>query len=228
LAEPTRELPRLAPVAAARAEAAWLEGDRDAVASATEGVLPLAVERKWGSLAGELAVWRRRVGLGGEVQAEVAEPYALELAGDWAGAAGRWRELGCPYEAALALADAEEEAPLRRALEELQRLGARPAADVVARRLRELGVRRLPRRPRRATAANPAGLTARELEVLGLLGADLRNAEIAARLHIAEKTAGHHVSAVLAKLGVRSRREAVRVAAERQILHGEGVLAPRR
>jgi DNA-binding CsgD family transcriptional regulator len=203
LAEPTGELPRLAPVAAARAEAAWLEGDREAAALATEGVFPLAMEWKWEWLAGELAVWRRRAGLGGEVPAEVGEPYALQLAGDWARAAERWRELGCPYEAALALADAEEEAPLRRALEELQRLGARPAADVVARRLRELGVRRLPRRPRRATAANPAGLTARELEVLALLGADLRNAEIAARLHIAEKTAGHHVSAVLAKLGVR-------------------------
>ena len=213
LAEPTRELSRLAPVAAARAEAAWLEGDRDAAASATEGVLPLAVERRWGWLAGELAVWRRRVGLGGEVPAEVGEPYVLQLAGDWAGAAERWRRLGCPYEAALALADAEEEAPLRQALEELQRLGARPAADVVARRLRELGVRRLPRRPRRATAANPAGLTARQLEVLGLLAADLRNAEIAARLHIAEKTVDHHVSAILAKLGVRSRREAARVAA---------------
>jgi DNA-binding CsgD family transcriptional regulator/tetratricopeptide (TPR) repeat protein len=228
LAEPTRELSRLAPVAAARAEAAWLEGDRDAAAAATEGVLPLALERKWGSLAGELAVWRRRVGLGGEVPAEVGEPYVLQLAGEWARAAERWRELGCPYEAALALADADQEAPLRRALDELTRLGARPAADVVARRLRELGVRRLPRRPRRATAANPAGLTARELEVLALLAADLRNAEIAARLHIAEKTAGHHVSAVLAKLGVRSRHEAARVAAERQILHGDGERAPRR
>jgi ATP/maltotriose-dependent transcriptional regulator MalT len=228
LAEPTRELPRLAPVAAARAEAAWLEGDRDAVASATEGVLPLAVERKWGWLACELAVWRRRVGLDGEVSAEVGEAYMLQLGGEWARAAERWRELGCPYEAALALADAEEEAPLRRALEELQRLGARPSADLVARRLRKLGVRRLPRRPRRATAANPAGLTARELEVLALLADGLRNAEIAACLHIAEKTAGHHVSAVLAKLGVRSRREAARVAAERQILHGGGKRAPRR
>jgi DNA-binding CsgD family transcriptional regulator/tetratricopeptide (TPR) repeat protein len=213
LAEPTRELPRLRTAALARAEAAWLDGDREAVAEATEGVLRLAPDHNWGWLAGELAVWRRRVGLGGEVPAEVGEPYVLQLAGDWAGAAERWRRLGCPYEAALALADAEEEAPLRQALDELQRLGARPAADVVARRLRELGVRRLPRRPRRATAANPAGLTARQLEVLGLLADDLRNAEIAARLHIAEKTVDHHVSAILAKLGVRSRREAARVAA---------------
>jgi DNA-binding CsgD family transcriptional regulator len=228
LAEPTQELPRLAPVAAARAEAAWLEGDRHAVAEATEGVLPLALERKWGSLAGDLAVWRRRAGLDHELPADVAEPYVLQLAGQWAQAAERWRELGCPYEAALALADADEEAPLRRALEELARLGARPAADIVARRLRELGVRRLPRRPRRATAANPAGLTARELEVLALLAGDLRNAEIAARLHISEKTVDHHVSAILAKLAVRSRREAVRVAAERQIRPADGEPAPRR
>jgi DNA-binding CsgD family transcriptional regulator len=217
LAEPTRELPRLAPVAAARAEAAWLEGTREGVAEATEGVIPLAREGNWGSLAGELAVWRRRAGLDHEVPAEVPEEFALQLAGRWSRAADRWRDLGCPYEAALALADAGEEAPLRRALEELQRLGARPAADIVVRRLRELGVRRLPRRPRRATAANPAGLTARELEVLRLLGDGLRNADIAARLHIAEKTVDHHVSAILAKLGVRSRREAARAAAGQAI-----------
>ena len=227
LAEPTRELPRLAPVAAARAEAAWLQGDRDAVAEATEAVLPLALERNWRSLAGELADWRRRAGLDLLIPAGGVGPPVLQPAGQWAQAAERWRELGCPYEAALALADADEEEPLRRALEELQRLGARPAADVVARRLRELGVRRLPRRPRRATAANPAGLTARELEVLSLLG-DLRNADIAARLHIAEKTVDHHVSAILAKLGVRSRREAKRVATERQIHHTDGEPAPRR
>ncbi|HEV3013036.1 MAG TPA: helix-turn-helix transcriptional regulator, partial [Actinomycetota bacterium] len=142
------------------------------------------------------------------VPADAAEPCRLQLAGEWARAAERWRELGSPYEAALALADADQEAPLRRALDELQRLDAQPAADLVARRLRELGVRRLPRGPRRATAANPAGLTARELEVLPLVEAGLRNAEIAGRLHISEKTVDHHVSAILAKLGVRSRREA--------------------
>jgi DNA-binding CsgD family transcriptional regulator/tetratricopeptide (TPR) repeat protein len=228
LAEPTRELSRLDTAAAARAEAAWLEGDREAVAEATEGALRLARERNWGLRAAELAVWRRRAGLAHELPAGDAEPYALQLAGEWAEAAERWRQLGCPYETALALADSDEEEPLRRALEALTRLGARPAADRVAQRLRELGVRRLPRRPRRATAANPAGLTARQLEVLALLGADLRNADIAARLHIAEKTVDHHVSAILAKLGVRSRREAARLAAERQILHRDGVTAPPR
>ena len=63
--------------------------------------------------------------------------------------------------------------------------------------------------------------------MLGLLGADLRNAEIAARLHIAEKTADHHVSAILTKLAVRSRHEAARVAAERQIGPADGEPTPR-
>jgi DNA-binding CsgD family transcriptional regulator len=228
LAEPTGELPRLAPVATARAEAAWLEGDRAAVAEATAGVLPLAVERGWRSLAVELVDWRRRASLDGEVPAVVEELYALQLAGEWARAAARWRELGCPYEAALALADADEEEPLRRALAELHRLGARPAAAIVARRLRERGLRGLPRGPRPATRQNPANLSPRELEVLWLLGGDLRDADIAARLHISEKTVGHHVSAILAKLGVRSRREAARAAAERQIRPTAGKPAPPR
>jgi DNA-binding CsgD family transcriptional regulator len=122
--------------------------------------------------------------------------------------AERWRELGCPYEAALALADAREEAPLRRALDELQRLGARPAAAIVARRLREGGALRLPRGPRPATRRNPAGLTPRELEVLALLAGGLRYADIAARLVLSERTVGHHVGAILRRLGVHTRGEA--------------------
>ena len=64
--------------------------------------------------------------------------------------------------------------------------------------------------------------------MLALLAADLRNADIAARLHIAEKTVDHHVSAILAKLGVRSRREAARFAAERRLGDEGGETAPPR
>jgi DNA-binding NarL/FixJ family response regulator len=98
---------------------------------------------------------------------------------------------------------------------ELQALGARPAAAIVARRLRERGVRGVPRGPRASTRENPAGLTARELEVVALLADGLRNAEIAKRLIVSEKTVDHHVSAILRKLGVRSRGEAVAKAARR-------------
>jgi DNA-binding CsgD family transcriptional regulator len=159
-------------------------------------------------LAGELVDWRRRAGLDHDVRVDVAEPYALQLAGEWARAAERWREIGCPYEAALALADADDEDALRRALDELHGLGARPAAAIVARRLRERGARGLPRGPRPATRDNPAELTPRELEVLTLLADGLRNAEIAARLVLSVRTVDHHVSAILRKLGVRTRVQA--------------------
>jgi DNA-binding CsgD family transcriptional regulator len=211
---------RIGPVAAARAEAAWLEGDRDAVSEATEEPLELACERTAPWLIGELAVWRHRVGLDGKIPTEAADvassralPYAWQLAGDPTRAAELWRGFGCPYEAALALADMDEEEPLRQALEELQRLDARPGASIVARKLRKSGARGLPRGPRPRTRQNPVGLTARELQVLTLLTSGARNAQIANQLVVSERTVDHHVSAVLRKLDVRTRGEAAAAAA---------------
>ena len=59
-----------------------------------------------------------------------------------------------------------------------------------------------------AEAVEAAGLTPRETEVLDLIVRGATNAEIAQELVISPKTVDHHVSAVLAKLGVGSRREA--------------------
>jgi DNA-binding NarL/FixJ family response regulator len=140
--------------------------------------------------------------------ANAAEPYATQLAGDWQAAAARWTELDAPYEAALALADSDDEDALRRALDELQRIGATAAAAVVARRLRRRGARGLPRGPRPQTRRNPANLTARELEVLALVADGRRNGDIAQRLFLSEKTVSHHVSAILRKLDVKTRGEA--------------------
>jgi DNA-binding CsgD family transcriptional regulator/tetratricopeptide (TPR) repeat protein len=208
LVERSGELQRLAPVAAARAEAAWLEGEPDKVGHATEAATRLAGERAAAWPLGELAMWRWRAGLLHEAPTAAAEPYAQQIAGNWRRAAELWRELGCPYEAALALADGDDEDALRTALEELQLLGASPAAAIVARGLRERGASGLPRGPRRATLQNPAALTPRELEVLALVAEGLRNAQIAERLYLSRRTVDHHVSAILRKLDVPTRGQA--------------------
>jgi DNA-binding CsgD family transcriptional regulator/tetratricopeptide (TPR) repeat protein len=207
LVERIGEVQRVAPAAAARAEAWLLEGRPEPVQAETEAAYRLALERGTGWEIGELAWLRRRAGVDEPAPEGAEEPWALLLAGDWRRAAELWAEAGCPYEAAQSLAEGDE-AALRAALDGLNRLGARPAAAIVARRLRDLGARGLPRGPRAATRTNPANLTPRELEVLGLVAGGLTNGEIAGRLFLSEKTVGHHVSAILRKLGVRSRGQA--------------------
>jgi DNA-binding CsgD family transcriptional regulator len=208
LAEPTGELQRIGPVAMARAEAHWLEGHHDAIVKESDGALELALRRRAPWAIGELACWRWRADLDREIPPDAPEPYTRQIRGQSAQAAELWTEMGCSYEAALSLADSDDEEHLRRALDELNRLGAQSAAAIVARRLRDRGARGLPRGPRPTTRQNPAGLTARELEVLELVAQGLRNADIAERLFLSEKTVGHHVSAILRKLDVRTRGEA--------------------
>jgi DNA-binding NarL/FixJ family response regulator len=109
-------------------------------------------------------------------------------------------------------------------LTELQRLGARPRAAAVSRRVRTMGARHVPRGPQSATKANPARLTKRELEVLALITEGLRNNEIAGRLFLSVKTVDHHVSAILGKLGARTRGEAARALQQLEVpLEGPGV-----
>jgi DNA-binding CsgD family transcriptional regulator len=217
MAQGFEELTFLKRVAVARAEAAWLAGQPDRVVPATDAVLALALERGLDESAAELACWQRRAGRA--VRVPVSQgPFGLLLAGDHRGAAEGLRAVGCDYDAALALADSDTEADLREALEILQELGARPAAQILSRRLRERGARDVPKGPRPSTKANPAGLTARELEVLALIAEGLRNADIAERLVLSKKTVGHHVSNVLRKLGVASRGQAAALAAREGLL----------
>jgi DNA-binding CsgD family transcriptional regulator len=205
-------------VAAARAELAWLERDRDRVEGITEAALA-SDEAAVSPLAlADLAIWRRRAGLALDLRPEELEgAHALELSGDPAGAAAAWRELGCPYEAALALLDSGDVGALRVAREALVALGAHPAAAIFAQRLREHG-ERVAIGPRPGTRDNPAGLTARELEVLPLLAEGLRNGQIADRLVVSTKTVDHHVSAILRKLDVKTRGQAASEALRRGLI----------
>ncbi len=135
LAGGTGELQRIFPVAVAAAEAAWWRGERDAVVAELAPVLELARRHPHPWELGELCLWLWRAGALPQPAPEVAAPYALEIGGDWRAAAAAWEEIGCPYEAALALAGGDDEGCWRRALDACERFGARPAAESIRARL---------------------------------------------------------------------------------------------
>jgi DNA-binding CsgD family transcriptional regulator/tetratricopeptide (TPR) repeat protein len=197
----------------ATVELAWLAGDLEQARVDTKTALgQMPHQDPW--LSGALAVWARRCGLELAEQPPAAPPYALELQGRWREAADAWLELGCPYDAALALLDSGDVEGVREALRRFDELGATAAVAQAQTTMRRLGHTVIPRGRRPATRADRFGLTRREREVLALVCAQLTNADIAGRLFIAEKTVDHHVSSVLAKMGVGSRRAAARMATE--------------
>ena len=196
----------------ARAEAYWLEGQAASARREAELADEVAgAADPWER--GMIADWVRRTGSARPARGELAEPYRQHAGGDWEQAALQWEELGCRYEAALARLESGQETALRKALAIFTELGATGAAGVTRQMMRQLGVRSIPAGPRTATRAHPLGLTPREQEVLGLICAGHTNAEIAGELFISAKTVDHHVSAVLAKLGVPTREVAASQAA---------------
>jgi DNA-binding CsgD family transcriptional regulator len=220
LAEESGTLQRIAPVREARAEAAFLRGDLERVKEEAKAALPLAIEKNHRWHIGELSYWSSRTpplppssrtpqrgndpgSIPPRGPGEYGTPYDYT---NWKDSASMWQSLGCPYEQARSLAEGDDEAKLQ-ALAIFERLGARPAAQALRKDLRDTGVKGVPRGPRASTQKNPAGLTAREVEVLELIRLGLRNSEIAERLFRSVRTIEHHVDAILGKLEVKSRGE---------------------
>ena len=212
------ELQDICPLHGARAEVALLEGDIERAGDEAIAGMRLAAAVGPPAWYSDLSFLAWRAGRIDSVPDGTDEPYVLHSTGRHREAALAWRAIGCPYDEALALADSDDELDLREALTILHGLGASVMAKRVAERLAARGARSVPRGPRPSTRANPAGLSARELEILGLVRHGARNAEIAARLVLSPKTVDHHVSAILRKLGVHDReaaaREADRLASE--------------
>ena len=194
--------------ATAAVEAAWLSSDPSLVTDEVHAIHRRGLsDDPW--VQGDLMCWLSRLGHPVDREHPLPPPYSLELAGEYAAAAAVWHDLGCPFEEAVALTWTGEEPSLRRALQIFTELGSTPAVARARRLLQSQGVHvPAPRGPRASTAAHPAGLTAREAEVLAALSDGLTNAEIARRLFLSSRTVDHHVSAILAKLGVRTRAEA--------------------
>jgi len=190
------------------AELAWLEGRLVEIPEILDWVWgqALAADSRWAR--GEVGFWMWKAGAIDGPPDLAAEPFTLHMDGKWREAADTWHEIGCPYEEGLALAEGDEEAMLK-AITIFDSLGARPAAGMIRIRLRKMGVEHIPQGPRLETRSNPAGLTNRQVEVLGLMVEGLSNGEIADRLYISKKTTEHHVSAVMAKLGAPTRAKAI-------------------
>ncbi len=210
------ELQYCGPAAALLAEQAFLAGGPPPAALADGLAAARACGQGW--LLGELAVWAHRFGQLDEPPADLPEPHLRLLEGDPIGASAAWHVRGHPYEALLVLVDSDDPDTVRDAVARADLLGAPPLADRLRDRLRELGIRHIPRGPQPTTRENPAGLTDRQLEVLRHVLAGRTNTEIAAALVLSVRTVDHHVSATLGKLGVASRHEAAELAAELGIL----------
>ncbi|MPZ54602.1 MAG: AAA family ATPase, partial [Acidimicrobiia bacterium] len=209
LATATDDLQRLWPVAAGKAEMEWLRtGQVSRMGGDVESLLERALGLGVAWAAGELALWASIAGIDGIDLSIAPDPYRLQIEEDYIGSAQAWRDLGCPYEEAWALIETGDETRLRRALDSLIPLRAEPLADRARKILRDLGATGIPGRRQGATSENPYGLTRRQSEVLALVANGLSDREIAERLFISVKTAGHHVSAILGKLEVTNRVEA--------------------
>ncbi len=78
---------------------------------------------------------------------------------------------------------------------------------------------------RHARQVEPAALSTREKQILGLVVMGYMNSEIGERLFVAESTVKSHLSSAFAKLGVRSRNEAVELILDPERGLGTGILA---
>jgi DNA-binding CsgD family transcriptional regulator/tetratricopeptide (TPR) repeat protein len=207
----------LDPAAATVAEYLWLSGEQNPeLVARLEAVLVAMVVlgRPWPS--GAFAFWMWKLDLLDVVPDGSADFYRWIMTGEYRRAAQFWHDKEIPYEKGLALMHGTEAEQVE-AIRIFEDLGATAAANNVRRSLMQQGAR-VPRGKSLATRDHPAGLTARQAEVLQLVARGLSNTRIADELFVSYRTVENHVSAILMKLDVATREAAVATARERGIL----------
>jgi DNA-binding CsgD family transcriptional regulator/tetratricopeptide (TPR) repeat protein len=209
----TGDLQRVTPVIEMETELALLNGEEMPI-ELYDGLLEQVGPRGLSGWSGQrMAAWGAVAGIDVKSAGPALLPFSAMAERDWSAAADAFGEIGWTYDRALMLSVLEDEESLAEALETARQLRAQPLIKHVTQRMRQLGIR-VPQGQREATRVNPAGLTARQVEVLSLVAEGLTNVEIAERLVVSHRTAEHHVAAVLTKLGVTTRRAAARRAAD--------------
>lgn len=194
-------------VQAVLAEAFWLQNRLNNIIDEVESVYNMIKDRDNPWAVSELAFWLWRAEKLSEIPNNVVKPYSLQIKGKWKEAAKLWEELKCPYEHALALSEGDEGA-MKKSLEIFEQLGAAAPSSLIKQKMRESGIRSIPKGQRKSTKDNPAGLTKRQYEILKLIAEGLSNSKIADILFISRKTVDHHVSAIFSRLNIHSRTEA--------------------
>jgi len=201
------EMEKIVSVVSAKAEYFWLQNKLDDFTDELSSIYfkVLRTNNPWA--IGEIAYWIWKAGRLQEIPEIISKPYLLQIQGKWKEASELWNGLHCPYEQALALSEGDE-ASMKKSIEIFERLGASATVQLIKQKMRESGIKSIPKGPRQTTKANPSGLTKRELEVLKLVSHGLSNSDIARELFISPKTVDHHISAVFSKLNIHSRIEA--------------------
>ncbi|WP_147160497.1 helix-turn-helix transcriptional regulator [Novosphingobium sediminis] len=208
---------RLAEALLGEIEYLALNGHRDKASELAKTCGQLAVESADPYNSNLAALWMFRLGhtpqdLGAALHGAVSE----EFAGEGGAAAAVWLGGGYRFNASLArlyTVGTAAEAEFLEALQELQAMGALAGIALAGSLAAERGIR-LPaqgrkRGPYRAARSHPLGLTRREVDILRMMVDGESNREIAERLGRSLRTVEHHVSAILGKIGIESRVQAV-------------------
>ncbi len=214
----TGEHQKVAVAGISKLELAWLERRDDEVRMLATRLLDVA--ERTGHLRLRAEALRYLLRIGDDVEPFEGCPAAYEaaLSGNFGRAAALWDRAGQPYEYALELVESTDPSLAFEGLRTLDRLGATRTADLARLRLRSRGFASVPRGPRRANDGTVPVLTDRQFDVMELLARGLTNQEIADELFVARRTVDNHVSAILTRLDVDSRHDAVQEAEARGLL----------